>query len=126
MVSLSPRDPVIRPLAPPSSDRQSADIGATTVQLHVQKLPQFYVGRVAFLAGSIAVRRSSGAIGGSPPRREPPLLAYSGALSPIGYAADDPLDDRVESLSIERMSAVDAEFGDEVAGNLGHDLVCIP
>jgi len=47
-------------------------------------------------------------------------------FSLIGYAVDDPLDDRVESFLIECVFAVDAELGDEVAGDLGHDLVCIP
>ncbi len=54
------------------------------------------------------------------------LLAGRCPFSRIGYPVDDPPDDRVESLLIERMSAVDAQLGDEVAGDLGHDLVCIP
>lgn len=47
-------------------------------------------------------------------------------FSHIGYAADDPRDDRIESSLIESVLTVDAELGDEVAGDLGHDLVCIP
>lgn len=47
-------------------------------------------------------------------------------FSLIGYAVDDPLDDRVEPFPVECVFAVDAELGDEIAGDPGHDLVCIP
>src|SRR5690606_13848036 len=55
-----------------------------------------------------------------------PSLAAGLASSPVGHAGHDPFDDRVESLRIERMSAVDTKLGDEIAGDPGHDLVCIP
>ncbi len=44
----------------------------------------------------------------------------------IGYSVDDPLDDRIESLLIESVSAIDAKLGDEITGDLGRDLICIP
>lgn len=47
-------------------------------------------------------------------------------FSPIGHAVNEPLDDRVESLLIESVSAIDTQLGDEIAGDLGHDLVGIP
>ena len=46
--------------------------------------------------------------------------------STIGHAIHKPLDDRVESLLIERVPAIDTQLGNEVAGDLGHDLVGIP
>ena len=49
-----------------------------------------------------------------------------GIDSRIGGPADDPLDDRIESFLVEGVSAVDAEFGDGVAGDPGHDLVGVP
>ena len=47
-------------------------------------------------------------------------------FSRIRDAAHDPRDDRIESLLIERVSAVDSELRNEVAGNFRHDLVGIP
>jgi hypothetical protein len=47
-------------------------------------------------------------------------------FSLIAYAAHDPLYDRIESILIESVSAVDADLGDEIARDPGHDLVCIP
>ena len=47
-------------------------------------------------------------------------------FSLIGYSVDDPLDDRIESLLIESVSAIDANLGDEITGDLGRDLICIP
>lgn len=78
--------------------------------------------RFDFLSGHRLLDLCSGCPGGEGIRR----LANGRPFSLIGYAVDDPLDDRVESFLIECMFAVDAEFGDEVAGDLGHDLVCIP
>lgn len=43
-----------------------------------------------------------------------------------GYTVDEPLHDRIESLLIECVSTVDAERGDEIAGDPGHDLIGIP
>ncbi len=68
----------------------------------------------------------------SGPRVRPfrrPCFSYSlivRASSLIGYPADYPLDDRVESMLIESVPAWDAELGDEAADDLGHDLVCVP
>jgi hypothetical protein len=44
------------------------------------------------------------------------VLVVRPPFSLIGYAADDPLNDRVESLLIKRVSAVDAQLGNEIAG----------
>ena len=46
--------------------------------------------------------------------------------STIGHAIHEPLHDRVESLLIERVPAMDTQLRNEVAGDLGHDLVGIP
>ena len=41
----------------------------------------------------------------------------------VRYTVDEPFDDRIEPLLIECVSAVDAKLGDEIAPDLGHDLV---
>ena len=57
------------------------------------------------------------------------MLVDSAVQHPIplvGYLLYDPLHNRIEPLLVKRMSAVDAEFGDEVAADLGYNFVCIP
>ena len=44
----------------------------------------------------------------------------------VQYALNGPVDDCVEPRLVERVTAVDAEFGDEVAVDFRHDLVGIP
>src|SRR5690606_11516213 len=52
--------------------------------------------------------------------------SLAGLFPRRGCAADDPLDDCIEAHLVERVAAVDAKFGDEVAADPGHDLVGIP
>jgi signal transduction histidine kinase/FixJ family two-component response regulator len=47
-------------------------------------------------------------------------------LSTIGHAIHKPVDDRVESLLVERVPTIDTQLRNKVAGDLGHDLVGIP
>lgn len=51
---------------------------------------------------------------------------FDAVISAARRLLREPLDDRIESFLIERMPTIDAEFGDEVPGDLRHDLVRIP
>ncbi len=47
------------------------------------------------------------------------------SLTRLCHPTHNPLHDRVEAFPIERVSAVNAYFGNEVAGDLGHDAVSV-